>query len=190
MGVDHADREARERCRCIERGDRNRGAVISDRGAEGRIGAQRRYKRNRLVHQVGITTAHHSLTVAERVVGKSQARLKVIVLAVLGVGREPVGAHLSEGDRGGIEDRVAVRTLYRGPVPLETQTVLQREGWREFEIILRECAERVGVVAGRDYIWLDAEDGGSVRLKVAGWRRRRDRKSTRLNSSHLGISYA
>src|SRR5437870_10938551 len=38
--------------------------------------------------------------------------------------------------------------------------------------------------------WLGHKDGGALAMKTYGHLRREDRKSTRLNSSHVAISYA
>ena len=59
-------------------------------------------------------------------------------------------------------------SLHRGSVPLEAQSVLQREGGSEFEVVLHECRHGVGVDAAGDDVRLDAEDGGLSGLEQAG----------------------
>src|SRR3712207_8267912 len=53
-----------------------------------------------------------------------------------------------------------------------------------------EVVQRAGGVCPEQLVALAVEANGVLLYRIGSWRLRRDRKSTRLNSSHANISYA
>src|SRR3712207_7799222 len=75
-------------------------------------------------------------------------------------------------------------TLFRSPANVAQLPLLHRRRGRSL------CSEQEGLLLARDERRPPARLGRGARGRSSGRRRRADRKSTRLNSSHANISYA